>query len=57
MKAIKGWGETSLPNWFFYIDHLAYRDPFKPTKDVDVLYTKHLKYSYQREFQDVVGTG
>jgi hypothetical protein len=51
MKAVKEWGEAHLPNWFFYIDHVAYRDPFKPIKEVDVLYTKHFKYSYQREFR------
>jgi hypothetical protein len=36
---------------FFYIDHVAYHDPFKPVKDVDVLYTKHFRYSYQSEFR------
>lgn len=51
LRAIKEWSDVYLADWVFSFDHVAYRDPFQPTKEVDVLYTKHFKYSYQREFR------
>jgi hypothetical protein len=43
--ALKEAGEAALPGWSFYFDDVKYRDPFEPTQEIDVLYTKHFRYT------------
>jgi hypothetical protein len=51
IAAAKASGESVLPGWQFYFDNVTYRDPFRPTKNDDVLYSKHFRFSYQSEFR------
>ncbi|HXX17958.1 MAG TPA: hypothetical protein VEJ46_01010 [Candidatus Acidoferrum sp.] len=49
-------GERKLPGWDFYALPVTYRDPYHPTPDrngIDVFFTKHFRYAYQREFRIV----
>ena len=44
-------GQKCLPGWQFAFDPVTYRDPLRPTRNDDVLYSKHFRYSYQCEFR------
>lgn len=47
-------GERELPGWDFYESPVAYRDPHHPipyADSLDVFFTKHFRYAYQREFR------
>jgi hypothetical protein len=51
LETVKVSGESVLPGWQFYFDNANYRDPFRPTRNDDVLYSKHFKFSYQSGFR------
>ncbi len=40
-----------FPGWQFSRDNVSYRDPFHPTLDDSIVYAKHFRYAYQREFR------
>jgi hypothetical protein len=40
-----------LTNWKFSIGGVEYRDPYVPTRNPNLFVTKHMRYSYQREFR------
>jgi hypothetical protein len=40
-----------LPEWNCFAGGVEYRDPYFPTKDPNVIFTKHFRYSYQRELR------
>jgi hypothetical protein len=40
-----------LPEWDCFVGGVEYRDPYFPTKDPNVVFTKHHRYSYQRELR------
>ena len=47
-------GETKLPGWDFNESPVTYRDPHHPVRGpgpVDVFFTKHFRYAWQREFR------
>ncbi len=45
--------EAALPGWTSWDQHVSYIDPFRPPKDVDVFFGKHLRFSNQREYRFV----
>lgn len=49
-------GDRKLPGWGFCALPVSYRDPYHRTPDrngIDVFFTKHFRYTYQREFRMV----
>ena len=44
-----------LPEWNCFAGGVEYRDPYFPTKDPNVIFTKHFRYSYQRELRMIWG--
>lgn len=46
---------TVLPRWTRLIGGIQYLDPYRPTKEFDICFAKHMRYSYQREFRIVWG--
>jgi hypothetical protein len=44
-----------LPEWNCFVGGVEYRDPYFPTKDPNVVFTKHFRYLYQRELRIIWG--
>ena len=44
-----------LPDCDCFIGGVQYRDPYFPTKNPNVVFTKHFRYSYQRELRIIWG--
>jgi hypothetical protein len=52
-KSLKTRMEEILPEWRFSYEYVNYQDPYHPIRKLNIFFSKHFRYAYQKEFRFV----